>query len=197
MRIVTLLTAMGLALASPANAATIPSSGRLDFDVIRKGKDIGDHSYKFTGSANALSVQVTTDIVVKVPIIRTTAYSFKHNSVEKWSGNNLVKVSSETNDDGTPHQLSTGGNGVLPASLWNIDAMHNGKLLNTIDGTIMPVRVSDLGTEAVTVKSGQINAHHFRLSKGLNRDLWFDNEGNLARVAFKADDGSTVTYIRK
>jgi len=197
MRIVTLLTAMGLALASPVNAATIPSSGRLDFDVIRKGKDIGDHSYKFTGSANALSVQVTTDIVVKVPIIRTTAYSFKHNSVEKWSGNKLVKVSSETNDDGTPHQLSTGGNGVLPASLWNIDAMHNGKLLNTIDGTIMPVRVSDLGPEAVTVKSGQINARHFRLSKGLNRDLWFDNEGNLARVAFKADDGSTVTYIRK
>jgi len=197
MRIVTLLTAMGLALASPVNAATIPPSGRLDFDVIRKGKDIGDHSYKFTGSANALSVQVTTDIVVKVPIIRTTAYSFKHNSVEKWSGNKLVKVSSETNDDGTPHQLNTGGNGVLPASLWNIDAMHNGKLLNTIDGTIMPVRVSDLGAEAVTVKSGQINAHHFRLSKGLNRDLWFDNEGNLARVAFKADDGSTVTYIRK
>jgi len=197
MRIVTLLTAMGLALASPVNAATIPSSGRLDFDVIRKGKDIGDHSYKFSGSANALSVQVTTDIIVKVPIIRTTAYSFKHNSVEKWSGNKLVKVSSETNDDGTPHQLNTGGNGVLPASLWNIDAMHDGKLLNTVDGTIMPVRVSDLGAETIPVKGGQIKAHHYRLSQGLSRDLWFDNEGNLARVAFKADDGSTVTYVRK
>jgi hypothetical protein len=197
MRIATLLTAIGMALASPVHAASIPSSGRLDFDVMRKGKDIGDHSYKFAGSANSLSVQVTTDIVVKVPIIRTTAYSFKHNSVEKWSGNKLVKVNSKTNDDGTPHQLNTGGNGVLPASLWNIDAMRNGKLLNTVDGTIMSVHVSDLGAETVTVKGGQVKAQHYRLSQGLNRDLWFDGKGNLARVAFKADDGSTVTYVRK
>lgn len=197
MRIFTLLTAIGLALASPINAASIPSSGRLDFDVIRKGKDIGNHSYKFSGSANSLSVQVSTDIVVKVPLIRLTAYSFKHNSVEKWRGNKLVKVSSSTNDDGTPHQLNTGGKGVLPASLWNIDAMRNGKLLNTVDGTIMPVRVSDLGKETITVRGGQIPAQHYRLSQGLDRDLWFDSKGNLARVVFKADDGSTVTYVRK
>ena len=197
MRIVTFIAAMGLALASQVNAASIPSSGRLDFDVIRKGKDIGDHSYKFSGSANALSVRVSTDIVVKVPLIRVTAYSFKHSSVEKWSGGKLVKISSKTNDDGTPHQLNTGGNGMLPASLWNADALRNGKLLNTVDGSIMSVRVSDLGAETVPVKGGNVTAHHYRLSQGLDRDLWYDGDGNLARVTFKADDGSTVTYVRK
>ncbi len=196
-RFTTLVMAMGLALAGSANAATIPSSGHLDFDVMRKGKDIGDHSYNFTGSTKSLTVHVNTDIVVKVPLVRITAYSFTHDSTEKWASGKLVKVSSKTDDDGTPHQLNTRGNGALPASLWNIDAMHNGKLLNTIDGSLMPVHVADLGEETIAVKRGKIKAHHYRVSKGLNRDLWFDNDGNLARVVFKADDGSTVTYVRK
>jgi len=61
----------------------------------------------------------------------------------------------------------------------------------------MTIRVADLGMENVPVKGGQVTAHHYRLSGGLDRDLWYDGQGNLARVAFKADDGSTVTYIRK
>jgi len=197
MRIITFIMAMGLALASSVNAASIPSSGRLDFDVMRKGKDIGDQSYKFTGTTKALTVRVITDIVVKIPLVQITAYSFTHDSTEKWASGKLIKVSSKTDDDGTPHQLSTSGNGALPASLWNIDAMRSGKLLNTIDGTLMPVHVADLGSETVTVKGGKIAAHHYRMSKGLSRDLWFDTDGNLARVEFKADDGSTITYVRK
>jgi len=31
----------------------------------------------------------------------------------------------------------------------------------------------------------------------LERDLWYDKNGDLARVLFKADDGSTVIYVRK
>ena len=69
--------------------------------------------------------------------------------------------------------------------------------MNTIDGTIMSVRVADLGSENVPVNGGNLNAHHYRISGGLERDLWYDENGNLARVAFKAEDGSTVTYIRK
>ncbi len=36
-----------------APAATLPSSGKLSFEVMRKGKDIGDHSYRFSGSPSA------------------------------------------------------------------------------------------------------------------------------------------------
>lgn len=197
MRILGIAVGLALALTAPANALSLPSGGTLAFDVVRKGKDIGDHSYKFSGSKSSFSVKVTTDIAVKVPLIRTTVYSFNHKSTEQWKAGKFQKISSTTNDDGTPNQLSTIAKGALPASLWNDDIVRSAKLMNTIDGNIMSVRVADLGVESVATKRGQVNAHHYRLSGGLARDLWFDTDGNLARVAFKADDGSTVTYVRK
>jgi len=197
MRNLGLAVGLALALAAPAHALSLPKDGTLSFDVIRKGIDIGDHSYRFSGSKNAFSVQVATDIAVKIPLIRTNVYSFNHNSTEQWRAGNLQSLSSKTNDDGTPHQLSTPAKGALPASLWNDDIVRSNKLMNTIDGKIMSVRVVDLGQERVQTKRGKVNAHHYRLSGGLARDLWYDGDGNLARVAFKADDGSTVTYIRK
>ena len=197
MRFVGMAVGLAIALAAPAHALTLPSNGILKFDVLRKGKDIGDHSYRFSGSTSSFSVQVSTNIVVKIPLIRTTVYSFQHSSVEKWQGGKLRQLSSETNDDGAPHQLQTAGKGVLPASLWNDDIVRSGKLMNTIDGNIMRVRVADLGTESVKTRRGKVSARHYRISGGLERDLWYDADGNLARVAFKADDGSIVTYIRK
>ncbi|WP_296645022.1 DUF6134 family protein [Roseinatronobacter sp.] len=197
MRLLGLAIGFATAFAMPANALSLPSSGQLNFDVMRKGKDIGEHSYQFSGSETAFTVRVSTDVVVKVPLIRTTAYSFKHSSIETWKAGKLQQLQSATQDDGEPHQLSTAGKGVLPASLWNDDIVKSGTLMNTIDGHIMNIRVADLGMERVPVKSGNVTAHHYRLSGGLERDLWYDGDGNLARVAFKADDGSTVTYIRK
>jgi hypothetical protein len=197
MRLLGLVIGLAVAFAAPVSALTLPSNGKLNFDVVRKGKDIGDHSYQFSGSTAAFTVNVSTDVVVKVPLIRTTAYSFKHSSVETWKGGKLQQLNSVTNDDGEPHQLQTGDKGALPASLWNDDTVRTGTLMNTVDGAIMKVRVADLGRESVPVKGGTVNAHHYRISGGLDRDLWYDDSGNLARAAFKADDGSTVTYIRK
>jgi len=197
MRLFGLAVGLAVALAAPVNALSIPSNGNLSFDVVRKGKDIGDHTYQFSGAKSAFTVKVATDIAVKVPLIRTTVYSFKHASVEQWKGGELQQISSKTNDDGEPHQLKTASKGALPASLWNDDIVRSGQLMNTIDGTMMNVRVADLGNETVATKRGAIAAHHYRMSGDLTRDLWYDADGNLAQVAFKADDGSTVMYIRK
>ncbi|MEB8385620.1 DUF6134 family protein [Rhodobacteraceae bacterium KMM 6894] len=197
MRLFGMFLGIAVALAAPVNALSIPSNGKLTFDVIRKGKDIGDHSYSFSGSSGTFTVTVATDVEVKVPLIRTTVYSFKHASVETWKGGKLQQLSSNTNDDGTPHELKTKAKGVLPASLWNDDIVRSGKLMNTVDGKIMNVRVADLGPETVTTKRGAVPAHHYQMSGDLARDLWYDASGNLAQVSFKADDGSTVTYIRK
>jgi hypothetical protein len=191
------ILAVALGLAVPVGASTLPSSGKLSFDVIRNGKDIGDHSYVFAGSPGSYSVKVSTDIAVKVPLIRINAYSFKHSSAETWSAGKLTAIRSNTNDDGTPHQLNQAGKGLLPASLWNDDSLASRKLLNTIDGKVMSVKVTDLGMQAVPTRKGQIQAHHYRFSGDLERDVWYDADGNLAHVSFKAEDGSTVTYLRK
>lgn len=166
MRFPGLIISLIVALAAPADAFSLPAKGVLKFDVMRKGKDIGDHSYNFSGSKDAFTVKVATDITVKIPLIRTTVYSFKHASVEKWRGGKLQQLSSATNDDGEPHKLTTGNKGVLPASLWNDGIVRSGKLMNTIDGKIMRVRVADLGTEIVPTRRGKVTAHHYRVSGG-------------------------------
>lgn len=179
------------------SAGTVPASGSLDFDVVRKGKDIGDHSYRFSGTSDALTVTVRTDIAVKVPIIGVNAYHFNHASTEQWKGATLRAISAETDDDGTPHSLNAGASKLLPASLWNIDTVKSSQLLNTIDGHVMRVNVQHIGPEKVTTARGPIVAEHYRLSGDLTRDLWYDQNGSLAYVSFTAEDGSTVLYIRK
>jgi hypothetical protein len=197
MKFIVLIAALAVSITAPLNAASLPKSGDLIFDVMRKGKDIGDHSFKFNGSANAFSVKVSTNIVAKIPLIQITAYSFQHSSVEMWRNGKLQKLTSTTNDDGTPNQLNSGSSANLPASLWNVDIVRSKKLMNTIDGKIMSIRAADLGTEIVPTKKGKVQARHYRISGELKRDLWYDANDALVRVSFKADDGSTITYVRK
>jgi hypothetical protein len=118
---------------------------------------------------------------------------------------------SKTNDNGTYHQLAVavvgdhlqvGADGttsdapqaILPASLWNEGIVAQTTLLNTLDGRQMRVNVRDAGEEAVRAKGVKTPAHHYRMSGGLNRELWFDSSNTLVRVAFAADDGSHIVY---
>lgn len=199
MRIVSFLGSFLLAAsaAAPGLASSLPAKGALRFDVIRKGKDIGDHSYTFSGSPSSYSVNVQTDIAVKLPLLRINAYVFKQKSSERWNGQSMTTIRSATDDNGTAHQLDQPGTGLLPASLWNDAIVKSHTLLNTIDGRIMYVKVTDLGDQAVPTRRGTVMAHHYRISGDLDRDVWYDSDGNLAHVSFKADDGSTVTYLRK
>ena len=180
MRLLGMAVGIAIALAAPVNALSVPSEGKLTFDVMRKGKDIGDHSYSFSRGNGALTVTVATDIAVKVPLIRTTAYSFTHISVETWIGGTLQHLSSTTNDDGAPHSLNSGNKGAMPASLWNDDIVRSGTLMNTIDGKIMSVRIADLGSDSVKTKRGTVGAHHYRMSGDLARDLWYDADRAIA-----------------
>jgi hypothetical protein len=192
-----LAAGLTIALAAAGLAASPPSAGRLDFDVVRNGKDIGDHSFAFSGSPAQLEVQVRTDVHVQVPLIRANLYSFTHQSTESWRGGHLAGLTAETDDDGTPHRISIGAGETLPASLWADDTVSATTLINTIDGRAMRVRVTDMGSETVPAGCGSVNARHFRISGDLERDVWYDADGLLARLTMTAEDGSLVTYVRK
>ena len=195
----TLIVAAALAvtLSAGARAATMPHDGALVFDVIRKGKDIGDQSYAFSTAGGRTTVQVRAKVAVKVPLIGITAYSFDQNSTEIWQAGKAVAIASNTNDNGDPHHISLSSVPAFPASLWSVDTAAQTTLLNTIDGHLMKVRVADLGTEPVKVGGHPVNAHHFRISGDLARDVWYDDTGVLAHLVMKGDDGSTVTYVRR
>lgn len=179
------------AFAAPSDS--VPASGRLTFDVIRKGKDIGDYTVTFRGKGGDLDVDLRTDVKVKVPVIGVSAYTFRQQSTETWRGGKLAALSSKTDDNGTPHSISVGATPLIPASLWSADLLAARQVLNTINGGTDTISVQKLGTESVATGSGSVKAAHYAVSGGLNRELWYA-DGKLVHVRFKADDGSVIDY---
>lgn len=210
---VAMAAAVFLSFGEAAHAAAIPTSGELDFTVLRDGDKVGTETLHFAKQAGgAMDVDIKTNVEVSMMFV--TVYRFEQRSHEHWNGNRLASLTSTTNDDGTKHDLTvtTDGDGLkvadngvakqlptdlLPASLWNdgIVAAPQATLLNTLDGTAMKVKVADLGTETVDVGSGQVTAHHYALSGDLKREVWYDPQGVLVKVRFAAKDGSDIQYV--
>lgn len=188
---------LSLGLAPAGFAAAPPAAGRLAFDVTRKGVDIGDHVLSFTGKGADFEVKVATDIAVRVPVIRTKVYSYKQQSSEEWRGGQLVHLVSKTDDDGKAEAVDAAVDQILPGSLWSADTVRATRLINTIDGKTMRVQVTDLGAEEIEAGGKGVVARHYRIAGDLDRDVWYDADGFLARLTLVADDGSTVIYVRK
>lgn len=203
-------TAASLFLLSAAASAAVPPGGELDFTVMRGGNEIGTHRLVFTRDGDELKVKIDTDVAVKM--LGIAVYRFEHDGSEVWRDGHLVSLQSKTNDDGTPHHLAVkedGGKlmvdgdgrqadeeiGVIPASLWNDDLVKQSTLLNTLDGSSMPVTVTSRGTENVDVNGKTVAATHYSVTGKLNRELWYDDEGVLVQVKFDGSDGSEITYV--
>ncbi|WP_299362017.1 DUF6134 family protein [uncultured Paracoccus sp.] len=196
--LLTTIASLTLAALAPAAiaapAGSVPASGRLAFDVIRKGRDIGDYVVTFRGAGNDLTVGIATDVSVKLPVVGVSAYRFTQASTETWRGGHLAGLTSRTDDNGTAHDITLGATSLIPASLWNADIVQSSQVLNTIDGSTDAISVSSLGLDTVTTGSGTVRATHYALRGGLDRDLWYDG-ATLVHVRFTAEDGSQVDYV--
>jgi hypothetical protein len=181
----------------------------LEYTVLRDQETVGLHVIDFTRSGDTTNVKISTNVVVTVAFI--PVYRFEHAGLETWQGSRLVSIRTRTNDDGTPHQLSATAEGdhlrvagdasqgnvggaIIPASLWNAAIVNQSSILNTLDGREMPISVVDQGNEIVSAAGAEVSAHHFTVSGGIDRELWFDRSNTLVRVAFAAKDGSHIFY---
>ena len=180
------------AIAAPK--ASVPESGKLQFDVIRKGRDIGDYTLKFRGKGDDLTVSVLTDVMVRVPVIGVSAYNFNQTGTETWKNGKLAALETTTDDNGTAHSIRVGATALVPASLWSADIVKSTQILNTIDGSTDRISVRNLGTETVETGHGAVEAQHFAISGDLQRELWFA-DAKLVHVRFQADDGSQIDYV--
>ena len=189
------------------------SERKLAFTVTRNGTPIGSHVYTFDRHGSRTDVEIRTNIDFR--LLSLPVYRFKHESHEVWDGDRLVRLVSNTDDNGEPVALDVRAEGqvlkvgaqdqavdvdanAVPASLWNRDVVRRGRLLDTVNGDLMKTTATDLGDDTVTVGGKKIPARRFRLSGEYNRDLWYDRrDGALLRVQFEARDGSEVEYIRK
>lgn len=202
-----------LAMAHAAVAVSAGSFGgkKLTFTVTRNGNPIGSHVYIFDRQGARTVVEIRTDIDFR--LLSLPLYRFQHKSREVWDGDRLVRLVSNTNDNGEPVTLDVRAEGrvlkvgirdqavevdpaVVPASLWNRAVVKRERLLDTVNGAVMKTSVADLGDETVTIAGAAVPARRYRLSGDYRRDLWYDRrDGTLVRVLFEATDGSEVEYV--
>ena len=190
-----------------AGAATAPPEPQhFVYIISRDGSPIGQNVLDIDKEGNVTSVNMTTDIEVKVLFM--SAYTYRYTGNETWTDDQLIAFNSQTNDNGTMHNVTVRPSGdqlELDADgrrsfiaktiglddFWTPQLLSKPMVLETSDGHEMTFAAQDLGMETITYRGTPRPAHHFRLTGDVNRDLWFDADRPV-RFQIKARDGSMI-----
>jgi len=190
-------------------SAGVPTTGVLDFAILRNGDAIGRHVIRFARDGDRLDVRVEARVDYRLAFI--PLYLFRHVAREVWRDGRLVRMTAKTDDNGEEYAVdlrpdgdgmalsvngteSTAPTDIVPASLWNIAMVDRRRILDPADGEIMNVAVADAGEETVTVRGQPVRAHRFIVTGDFERELWYDPRGVLVQVRFTGDDGSEIRY---
>jgi hypothetical protein len=189
--------------------AAEPGKQTLEYAVVRKDEQIGTHKVEIRRKDAETTVDIATQVAVKVAFI--TAYSFQQSNTEKWVNGRLVSFRGTTDDNGTRSKLevTAGSQGLrvqadgktttapaetMPASVWNHALMEQSVALNTVDGSLMPIKVTSKGAEEITVQSRKTKTRRYNMKGVFDQELWYDEQGRLVQMKLRGRDGSDVFY---
>jgi hypothetical protein len=202
-----------LALATAPALADNPAAATKThevFDIVRGSDKIGTETFDIERQNDTVTVKTKTTVSVKVMFIE--AYRYEHSRDETWKNGQIVAFKSQTNDNGTKHSvevtakpdklsMEVDGKHVelpkasAPASLWDKDVIHRLDTFDPDTGKRMSIKVTDLGTEPVTIHGVTHQAHHYKLADTLKgdfaRELWFDGDV-LVRTKIIGSDNSVI-----
>jgi hypothetical protein len=190
--------------------ASFPPPGRLDYQVVRDGDDIGTQSVEFIRKDDRLTVRTRVDIVVT--LLGIPVYRFTHEAEEQWQDGQLASLTSRSNDDGEPRQVALRRDGdrlrgtyngrtldhpgtLIPASLWHPATVTQTVLLDPVKGRDRQVSVADKGQEMVKVHGQTVSARHYQMRGQIVRDIWYGPDGQIVQVRFPGKDGSQIALL--
>lgn len=200
-----LMLTVGPAAAQPA-AVPPPEKMRHVFDILREGNKIGTQIVEIDKQGDTTTVKFKTHISVVVMFIQ--AYHFDHSATETWTDGKFVSYQSKTDDNGTDHTVtasaeknkvdldvdgkhSEAASDDVPASWWNKDFLNRTDMFDSETGKQLSIKVTDLGDEPLVQNGTTIQAHHYKISGDIDRDLWFDGD-TLVRIKLLGSDHSTI-----
>lgn len=169
------------------------------YAIFRNGKRIGTHSVKFEKLEDSLSVTVESDI--KVTILKIPVFRFNYKATELWKGNELKSVAAITREDGqsntVTYEASESGKKMAYASNhWHAGVLSTQSVFNTITGNISQVSLARIGVDVLNIQSSKVPTTHYRYSGDIEADVWYDDEGLWAKLQFKGEDASVISYER-
>jgi hypothetical protein len=198
----TLLTLPGFALAD---------SKTVTYTILKEGDPIGKETYVIDKDGDRTNVALTVDSAVHILFLD---FKYHHTRTESWNGTALEKLSADTDDDGSKHhveitaeetggfKVTTDGKAVtvpadsFPVVQWN-KAMVGHPVLIPVESDDTPYKAAfkDAGAATLTIGGQQVQTEHYVLSGDIDRDLWYDADGVLAKVTFRRR-GFNIAIVR-
>jgi hypothetical protein len=206
--------ALVLPMAGAARAAVpgIPSSGKIEFKVMRKGWHIGEHILHFTQDGDNLTVETDVRIVVRIGPV--PVYHHNQTCIERWRGDRFVSLDSTTqstaaHDKASAHRMPDGvyiqpAEGApytapaeaLPQTHWNHLALQ-GPLFNPENGKLLHETLVGRTDDMVKLADGSsIRATRYSMTGDGVEEDYYDSAGVWAGLRAKVEDGSYVEYLR-
>jgi len=197
-------------ITSKAHVQHYDSLNRIEFDIFRNNKHIGQHIFSFKKHDNQL--QVDSEINFEIKKFGVVLYKYHVKGTEYFENGKLVKFNSKTNQNGKEkyvnvkledNQLVIDGSsfkGKVPTNYllgtwWNHSIVEAEAQISAVSGRIIKQKVTFLGKENLIIGDKTYNTLHFNFSsvdkklakdKKLNTDVWYDeNTLNWVKATFK------------
>ncbi len=180
------------------------------YSIFRKGKKIGTHTLNIKAVNDRIEVSVDSKITVR--ILKVPVFRFRYISEEIWQDNQLTSVDSTTTtnknvesaklqNSGANSTLSYNGKSTesdyiaYATNHWNISAIEQSHLFNTVKGVKSSVKVTNKGNDLITIGDQQLATNRFSYSGDLTVDAWYDENKRWVKLEFLGSDSNPVTYI--
>jgi len=184
------------------------------YTIVRKGNNIGTHSLSFSQSEAPLVVTAKSNI--KVTALKIPVFRFNYQSTENWQSDRLVSVESTAKTGKKTEKSSlqnyenksqvsytdTQGNTKQESAAridyatnhWNINAVQQSILFNTIKGVASNVVITNHGQKTIEINGTSLNTTHYEYTGDLQVESWYDQNNRWVKLLFLGSDGSEISY---
>lgn len=164
-----------------------------NFAIFVEGREFGKYTQAITSTDD--KVDVKCDSMTRIKIL-TYNYYHEYHAVEGWLANKLQSLISNSDDNGSRTIIKSASqngklvinNAAMVDNVWSTsywfmpsDISKPIDLIDYDSGSVLKVKVSLIKEESINVGGKQIKAKHYKVTGGLQADLWFDSANRLVR----------------
>jgi len=183
---------------------------RIEFDIYRNNKHIGEHIFSFTKSDEQISIESEINFIIKK--LGIVLYKYHVKGKEVYKDGKLIKFNSRTDQNGKEKYVNlelendefiingSSFKGKTPTNYllgtwWNHSIVEAEAQISAVSGRIINQKVTFLGKETIKIGNKNYKTLHFNFSstdkklkkdKKLNTDVWYEEKTfNWVKAAFK------------
>ena len=190
--------------------AAVAANQEWRFRVFLDDKEIGYHDFVLEKVDNQLTLQSEANFEYRLMFVKL--YGYEHENTETWADGCLTGIESKTDANGKPFQVSgslegngfvlngTAGEVVLPScsmsfAYWNPSFLKQERLINTQNGEVLDVEVSEPERVEIEVRGILQPALRYRLGAGeMKIELWYSENHEWLALETEARGGRRLRY---